>query len=37
MQMNTNDFKGFCDNLNADCICRQDLEKELITDDNAFL
>lgn len=35
--MNTKDFTDFCVELNEDCIRRQDLEKEIISDDNAFL
>lgn len=34
--MNTKDFTDFCIELNENCIRRQDLEKEIISDDNAF-
>ncbi len=35
--MNTKDFTDFCFELNEDCIRKQDSEKEIISDDNAFL
>lgn len=35
--MNTEEFTDFCYGLNEECIRRQEFEKELISDDNAFL